>query len=196
MLSNNDERLYILKLVEAKKDISSVLRSSKLILDSLKETNVKISSVADILEFAENNTPTAYAPKGWAPGCPVGHPPAPRIEQMRLGLLGSLGVSLGLTITSQSQVEVKSHVAIGTAAIEAKETNEMDTEMDVESENEIVNDVVENSYVDVIADTTVFSRFQRDASGGNANAVKKPRFIDMNYGFDSSSSSEDEDDQS
>lgn len=191
--STSDE-LY--SLLAAKKDISGVLRRCKLVMDSVNKENLKKASLDDIIFLAENCTPTSYAPKGWLPGCPIGHPPAPRIEQMRSGLLGSLGVSLGINIISEQQSFSLSTSYADTGS--ATETKDMDMDVDVESEED-TNDITQNEPAVEVEEIplakgagTAFNRFQHTSSSNN---VKKSRVIDMNYGFSSDSSSDSDEEK-
>ena len=191
--TSSSSREDLLKLLEAKKDINEVLRRHKLLLESIKEENIREASIDDILLLAANSTPTVYAPKGWRPGCPVGHPPAPRIEQMRCGLLGKLGVDLGLQISEKHNFSIEANdTVIENASMQLGSCAESDEDTNISTIKETVEEVVEPQ--DTTFDSSTGSSVNRFQRTSNTNASKK-RHIDMNYGFSSDSSSDTEDEQ-
>ena len=107
MISNEAVKSRLSQLYEAKKEIGDVLYKHKKLLSSLTQDEVerRRCTADDVLKLAENITETSFAPAGWIPGAPLinAHPPAPQVEQMRLGLLGALGVQLGLTSAQQDE---------------------------------------------------------------------------------------------
>ena len=84
----------IRELLLKRKRISEFLYKHADELSAIRQKTKILPSTDWVLGFAENITPTLRAPNGWVPGRPLhdlgGHPPAPQLEQMRLGLLGQL----------------------------------------------------------------------------------------------------------
>ena len=217
MIESEEDRSRLLQLYEAKKEISNVLYKHRKLLSSLTDEEIKRhrGTADDVLKMAENVTETSYAPPGWRPGAPLinAHPPAPQVEQMRLGLLGALGIQMGLTSVQQdkqSSLLREASITSGdgqenvqdSIAMMIKEKDEddkgKDNEIDVNNMEIEVNskeEVKEEVTVDPVKDMSIrpavnHDRFARSAPRAAAASTKK--VIDMNMGF-SDSDSEDSD---
>ena len=191
MIESLEQVELISKILESKRKIENVLHKHKMILNSIKEGNEVKCDIDDILVFSQNISPTLFAPKGWVPGCPFGHPPAPQVEQIRKGLLGNLSsclVSLEENLpnssnsndSEMSQFESAPEILSSSIFEKSGENISNPNSMIQEEEIQILRKVVNN-------------RFQ--TSTANMNASKKARVIDMNYGFSSDSESGNSDDE-
>ena len=185
----------------------------KKLLSSLTQDEVerRRCTADDVLKLAENITETSFAPAGWIPGAPLinAHPPAPQVEQMRLGLLGALGVQLGLTSAQQDeqssllrgassttdgdQEEVKDSIAMMIKEKKENDPRDADVNVDMEIETNHREDEEVAPMKEVSLRPTVnHDRFARSAPRTAAATTKK--VIDMNMGFsDSDSEHSDED---
>eukprot|EP00602_Paraphysomonas_sp_CaronLab_P002464 CAMPEP_0185037270 /NCGR_PEP_ID=MMETSP1103-20130426/31430_1 /TAXON_ID=36769 /ORGANISM="Paraphysomonas bandaiensis, Strain Caron Lab Isolate" /LENGTH=166 /DNA_ID=CAMNT_0027575169 /DNA_START=31 /DNA_END=528 /DNA_ORIENTATION=+ len=85
-MQNLDVRDRVLKLLSIKKTIRSAVRQSKSVVEIRDRVDYKaVISLGDLISN------TIYAPKDYRPGMPLlsGYPPAPQLENMRKGRLGS-----------------------------------------------------------------------------------------------------------
>ena len=208
MIENEEERSKLLRLYEAKKEISDVLYRHKKLLSMLSDEEIKNRrcTVDDMLKFAHNITETSYATAGWRPGAPLinSHPPAPQVEQMRIGLLGALGVQLGLTSTQQEQEQMSLLRKASDTTDDGKE--EVKDSIAMMIKEEIQQDKGKDDSVDV--DMEIEVNATHEPTGGAAEdgtarpMVNQDRFarsapvgfkkvIDMNMGFSDSDSDSD-----
>lgn len=185
MLAGSDKAATIALLLEAKKNIASTLRRHKSVIDFLKTNGVSTQSIVDVVHFAENVTPAAFAPRGWQPGCPFGHPPAPQVEQMRNGFLGIKDVvaSSDLTSISLEQPSTIDNMQID----ESEQVVHIIAPPERKRKFDEVSEDIAGEHATVATSAPVH-RFQK--------AVVKPlatKKLDMNFGFSSDSESDDSD---
>ena len=138
-----------------------------------------------------------------------------QVEQMRAGLLGALGVSRGLTASSAQTVSLSGSAFPSSSSppegvtqdqptynVKGHDANDLDKDqahtMDEDgtvhgSMTSFTGKSEEEDVVAITRSTMHTDRFSKNQTN-NSSIVKKPRVIDMNYGFSSDSSDDSTDD--
>jgi hypothetical protein len=178
MISDSEKATKIEQLLEAKKDISDVFRRHKTALTYLKNDKIQTQSISDILFFAENITPTSFAPKGWVFGCNLGHPPAPQIENMRKGFLGEKIMAVNLS-TMPEPLGPESEDIDSSSILEQSDSRQ---EIELHDRKRKFDDVAEEIKMPLPVKEPSH-RFQVNI----VRPAAKVKQINMNYGFSSGS---------
>jgi len=83
-------KTFVKNILNTRRKIDTFLKDNNDLIESIE--SAKLVPISSVIKLAEVSSRTVKAPPLWTPGNPIvgAYPPAPQLEHMRAGMLGSL----------------------------------------------------------------------------------------------------------